>query len=465
MATAIAERLPAEPRTGGGPRSGAARSGAAETFLADYASFERRLGSQPESVAVMRRAGREHFADVGFPSTRQEEWRRTNVAPISRTRFRYPAADPDALPRERLEPFQLADCAELVFVNGRFAPGLSQRPELPEGVFAGSLATALAEHPELVVPYLGRYADLEHPFVALNTAHLGDGLFVYVPRGVVVEKTLHAIFFGTGEDGEATVSYPRNLVVAGESSQLTVIESYGGLPGERYFTCPVTEIVGEANSVVDHYRLGQESLDAFHVATQKIHLERDANLFTHSINHGGALVRNDIQAYLDGEGISCTMNGLYLARGRQHVDHQMLVDHAKPHCHSYELFKGILEDRARAVFNGRIRVHQDAQKTDGVQSNRNLLLSKEALVHSNPQLEIFADDVRCTHGSTTGHLDDEAVFYLRSRGIGEAAAKSLLTYAFAGEVLEEIRLEAVRKDLEEFLFTRLPKGEVVRQAV
>ena len=434
-------------------------------ILADSASLERRLAGQPESVRAVRRAGRERFAEVGFPSTRQEEWRKTNVAPIARSSFRRPAADPDALPREKLEPFLVPDCAELVFVNGRFAPGLSRRGELPEGVFAGSLAEALAERPELVEPYLGRYADAEHPFVALNSAHVEDGLFVHVPRGVVVERTIHAVFFGAGEDGEATVSYPRNLVVAGESSQLTVIESYGGLPGEKYFTCPVTEMVGEANSVVDHYRLGQESLDAFHVATQKIHLLRDANFFTHSINHGGALVRNDIQAYLDGEGISCTMNGLYLARGSQHVDHQMLVDHAKPHCHSYELWKGILEDRARAVFNGRIRVHQDAQKTDGVQSNRNLLLSKEALVHSNPQLEIFADDVRCTHGSTTGHLDDEAVFYLRSRGIGEAAAKSLLVYAFAGEVLEEIRLEAVRKDLEEFLFTRLPKGEVVRQAV
>jgi Fe-S cluster assembly protein SufD len=434
-------------------------------LLADYAAFESELGAQPAGVGELRHAGRQRFAELGLPTMRQEEWRKTNVARIGRTRFRRAAGDPDDLPREQLRPFLVPGCAELAFVDGRFAAGLSCVGELPDGVWAGSLARALAEVPDLVTAHLGRHADLGHPFVALNTAHIADGAFVYVPRGVVVKKPIHAVFIGRGEADAATVSYPRNLFVAEESCQVTVIETYGGFPDQHYFTCPVTEIVGDANSVVDHYRLGQESLDAIHVATQKIHLGRDTSFFSHSINHGGALVRNDIQAMLDGEGISCTLNGLYLARGSQHVDHQMRVDHAKPNCHSYELFKGILEDRARAVFNGRIYVHQDAQKTDAKQSNRNLLLSKEALVHSNPQLEIFADDVRCTHGSTTGHLDDEAVFYLRSRGIGEEAAQSLLTYAFAGEVLDEIRLEAVRKDLEEFLFTRLPKGEVVRQAV
>ncbi len=435
-------------------------------FVADYEAFDLALADQPDGVRDLRHTGRRRFEEVGLPSIRQEEWRGTNVAALARTAFhRGGRAGGPGLTAERLEPFLVPGCADLVFVNGRFAAELSRIEALPEGVFAGSLATALAERPELVLPHLGRYADGEHPFVALNTAHIEDGAFVYVPRGVVVETPLHALFLSTAENGAATVSYPRNLFVAEEASQVTVVESYGGFSGQTYFTCPVTEIVGAASSVVDHYRLGQEGLDAYHVATQKIHLGRDANFFTHSINHGGALVRNDIQAMLDGQGIHCTLNGLYLARGRQHVDHQMRVDHAQPGCHSYELFKGILEDRARAVFNGRIFVHQDAQKTDAKQSNRNLLLSKDALVHSNPQLEIFADDVRCTHGSTTGHLDDEAVFYLRSRGIGEGAAMSLLTYAFAGEVLDEIRLEAVRKDLEEFLFTRLPKGDVVRQAV
>lgn len=433
-------------------------------FVADYDTFERGLADQPDAVRRLRLEGLEVFDRIGFPSKRQEEWRKTNVAPIKRTDFQRAKSGLAGLTPEVIRPFLLPDCVELVFVNGHFSSELSRLEDLPEGVFAGSLAEALAQRGDLVEQYLGRHADIQHPFVALNTAHIEDGAFVYVPRGTAVETTIHALFLSTNA-GEPTVSYPRNLFVAEESSEVTVVESYGGFADDRYFTCPVTEIVGQANSVIDHYRLGQESLGAFHVATQKIHLERDTNFFTHSINHGGALVRNDIQAMLDAEGIHCTLNGLYLARGSQHVDHQMRVDHAKPNCHSYELFKGILEDRARAVFNGRIYVHQDAQKTDAKQSNRNLLLSKEALVHSNPQLEIFADDVRCTHGSTTGHLDDEAVFYLRSRGIGEEAARSLLTYSFAGEVLDEIRLEAVRKDLEEFLFTRLPKGDIVRQAV
>ena len=432
-------------------------------FLAGYDSFESRLGNQPQAVETMRQAGLAQFEKVGFPNTRQEEWRKTNVAPIARGEFVYPK--PHGLNERHLDPFRIPDCVELVFVNGQFDRKLSNLGSLPEGVFAGSLAQALQEMPEKVLEHLGGHADLEHPFVALNTAHVADGLFVLVPRGVAVETTLHAMFLASAGEEGAPAIYPRNLIVVEESAEVTVVESYGGFEGQRYFNCPVTEIVGGANSVLDHYRLGQEGLDGYHVGTQKIYLGRDANFFTHSITHGGALVRNDIQAMLDAEGIHCTLNGLYLARGNQHVDHHMRVDHAKPHCHSYELFKGILEDRARAVFNGRIYVHQDAQKTDAKQSSRNLLLSPDALVQSNPQLEIFADDVRCTHGSTTGHLDDEAVFYLRSRGIGEDAAKSLLTFAFAGEVLDEIRLEAVRKDLEEFLFTRLPKGEIVRQAV
>ncbi len=433
------------------------------SVLDGYEAFERLVSSQGESVAKLRRSGRDRFEEVGFPTTKQEAWLHTNVAPIARAAFR--RADQAAqLDPRRLEPFSVPECDVLVFVNGHFAPELSRLPELPDGAFAGSLAVALAEKPELVEPYLGRHAEIEkNPFVALNAAHVREGAFVYVPRGVVIERPIQLLFVAAA--GEPYAAYPRNVFVVEESAQVTLVETYGGHSGERYFTCPVTEIVGHANSVVDHYKLEQESIDAFHVATQQIWLDRDANFFSHSISHGGALVRNDIRARLDGEGIHCTLNGLYLTRGTQHIDHHMWIDHAKPHCHSYELFKGILEGKSRAVFNGRIFVHEGAQKTDAKQSNRNLLLSKGSLVHSNPQLEIFADDVRCTHGSTTGHLNDEAVFYLRSRGIGEEAAKSLLTYAFAGEVLDKIRLETVRKDLGEYLFTRLPKGDIVRQAV
>ncbi|RMH16921.1 MAG: Fe-S cluster assembly protein SufD [Acidobacteria bacterium] len=435
------------------------------SLLADYDDFAATVADQPSPIADLRREGRERFAALGFPTTRQEAWRKTNVRRIAQGSFRRAPGELHGLSRARLEPFFLPDCAELVFVNGRLAPELSQPRQLPPGVIATSLAEAIAEHPDLVAEHLGRYAPIDqHPFAALNTAFIADGAFVYVPRGTVVETPIHFLFVGTAGE-EATVSYPRNLLLAAESSQVTVIESYAGFGGDRYFTCPVTEIVCGANAVVDHYKMQEESIDAFHVAMQQSHQRRSSNLFSHSISHGGALVRNDIRAMLAEEGIDCTLNGLYLARGTQHVDHHMWVDHKAPHCNSYELYKGVLEGSSRAVFNGTIYVHPGAQKTDAKQSNRNLLLSRDALVSSNPQLEIFADDVRCTHGSTTGHLEEEAIFYLRTRGIGEEAAKSLLTFAFAAEVLQEIRLESIKKGLEEFLFTRLPKGDVVRQAV
>jgi Fe-S cluster assembly protein SufD len=285
----------------------------------------------------------------------------------------------------------------------------------------------------------------------------------------VVEEPFHLLFLGTASaDGDPRVAYPRNLFVADEASQMTVVETYaaaGDGEADVYWSCGATEAVLAQAAVVDHYKVQHESRAAFHVATQQVYQRRDSNFSSHSVSVGGALTRNDVNAYLDGEGIESTLNGLYLVNGDQLVDNHMRVDHAKPHCNSHELYKGVLDDKARSVFNGLIHVHQDAQKTDAKQTNRNLLLSRGALASSNPQLEIFADDVRCTHGSTVGQLDREAVFYLRSRGIGEEAAKSLLTYAFAADVVERIKVEPVREDLEELLFRRLPRGEVVRQAV
>jgi len=436
------------------------------SHLAGYETFARGLDRQPAHVVALRRNGLERFSTLGFPTPRQEAWRKTNVRRIAQGSFvRSPR--PAAVDRARVAPFAVPGAVELVLVGGRRVAALERSATaLPEGVVVTSLAEAIIAYPALVEAHLGRYAPIdEHPFAALNQAWLEDGAFVYVPRGVVVEAPVHLLLLGDQPGEHASVSYPRNLIVAEESSQVTVVETYAGHSGAHYFTCSVTEIVAGENAVVDHYKLQEESTDAFHIALQQSHQARASNVFSHSLSHGGALVRNDIRAMLAGEGIECTLNGLYLGRGQQHVDHHMWVDHAFPHCHSYELYKGVLEDRAHAVFNGTIHVHQDAQKTDAKQSNRNLLLSDQAQVSSNPQLIIFADDVRCTHGSTTGHLEDEAIFYLRSRGISEQAAKSLLTYAFAAEVLQEIRLDAIRTGFEEFLFTRLPKGDVVRQAV
>jgi Fe-S cluster assembly protein SufD len=432
-------------------------------YLADFEIYNRERLDEPAFVQALRRAGLERFVALGFPTTRQEEWRLTSVASIAQGTFHRSQGDPNAVAPEQIAPYDFPAAARLVFVDGRFSSRLSSSTGLPSGTVVTSLAAALASTPDLVEPWLGQLASFEQqPFVALNTAFLGDGAFIHVPRGAV-SGLIHVLFLSSSEDGRATVSYPRNLFVAGENSQLTVVETYAGTGA--YFNCPVTELVAGTNSNVDHYKVQRESREAFHVATFQVQGERDSVPRSHSISLGGGLVRNDVNAVLAGEGIDCTLNGLYLVDGRQHVDNHMRVEHAKPHCSSHELYKGVLDGKGRAVFNGLIHVHPGAQKTDAKQSNRNLLVSREAVANSNPQLEIYADDVKCTHGSTVGQLDEDAVFYLRSRGIGEEAARSLLTWAFASDIVERIQVEPVRKDLEEFLFARLPKGEVVRQAV
>ena len=433
-------------------------------YAAEFERLQGERAADPAWLRALRRAAIGRFAEMGFPTLRQEEWRLTNVAPIVQGSFHWPQGEPDAVSAQRIEPHVFDAAARLVFVDGRFSPRLSSVGELPAGAVVASLAEVLARSPEALEPWLGRYARLDrNPFVALNTAFLRDGAFVYIPRGAVVTGTIHLLFLSTGTEGRPTLSFPRNLFVADENSQATIVETYAG--EGSYFTSPVTELVAGPGAVIDHYKVQRESLGAFHMATFQVQAERASRPSSHSISIGGGLVRNDVNAMLDGEGIDCILNGLYFADGRQVVDNHMRVEHAKPHCASHELYKGVLDGKARAVFNGLIHVHKGAQKTDAKQSNRNLLLSRDAIANSNPQLEIFADDVRCTHGSTVGQLDDDAVFYLRSRGIGAEAARSLLTYAFASDIVERIKVLPVRRDLEEFLFARLPMGEVVRQAV
>ncbi len=429
-------------------------------------AFEKLRGELPggDRVTELRRGAMQRFGEIGFPDVRQEEWRFTDVSPIARTEFDLsPSAG--SLDAADLAPYSYRDCYRLVLVNGHLAPELSDLAGLPSGVEVRGLAAALGAGSEAAEAEVGRHAAYaEHPFVALNTALWRDGVLVRVPRGVVLDKPVNLVVLGT-PGGQPLAFFPRVLVIAEESSQLTIVEQYATLGEGRYLSCPVTEIVAHPNSVVDHYKLQRESSSAFHVATFQIHQERDSNVSSHSISWGGDLVRNDVNAILAGEGCEANLNGLYLVEGDQLVDYHMRVEHVAPHCDSHELFKGILEGSARSVFNGRIYVHPGAQKTDAKQTSRNLLLSRDALCNANPQLEIFADDVKCTHGSTVGQLDDTAIFYLRSRGIGEEAARSLLTYAFAADIVERIRVPQVRQELEEFLFRRLPKGDIVRQAV
>ena len=303
--------------------------------------------------------------------------------------------------------------------------------------------------------HLGRYADYQtHPFVALNTANLEQGLFLEIPKGAVIEEPIELNYVSTGLDGAAT--HPRTLILVGAGAHARIVETYTGASG-RYFTNAVTEIVAEAGSVVDHYKLQTESPDAYHIATMQVQLGRDANFTSLAISLGAALARHDINAVLS-EGTECTLNGFYLVNGTQHTDTHTSIDHAKPHGTSHELYKGILGGRANAVFNGKILVRKDAQKTDAKQTNKNLVLSEDATINTKPELQIYADDVRCTHGATIGQIDPESMFYLQARGIPRDEARSMLIVAFARDVLDRIKVDSLRETVEQMVGERLTRG-------
>lgn len=395
----------------------------------------------------------EAFLDRGFPTPVEEQWRYTNVAPIARTAF--VAAAGEAGARELLSQVTLGDSVhEVVFVNGRIAPSLSTLP--PHGSCEVTSLTERASRDDSLRPQLASCAPpAEHPFVALNTALFEDGLFVRVPAGMSVEKPLHVVFITAGDGEEAVMTQPRVLVVAENNSSVTIVETYAG-SRPRFFTNAVTEIIAGDGANVDHYRLEREGFDAFHVGSVWIRQRRDSSCISHVLTFGGALVRNEVFVALDGEGSSVVLDGLYLVDGKRHVDNQTKVDHLKPNATSIEFYKGVLDDGARGVFDGRIVVHKDAQKTSSRQTNNNLLLSRDAVVDTKPQLEIHADDVKCNHGSTVGQIDETALFYLRSRGIGEEQARRILTWAFASEIVERCRVAAVRDSLRRELLSRLP---------
>ena len=415
-------------------------------------AFAAAAAAGPAWLDDLRGTAIRRFAELGFPTTHEEEWRFTNVAPIARTQFA--PAGPVPVTAAELDRLAYPGACRLVFINGRFAPKLSSRGGLPAGVEAGSLAEALRANPDAVRAHLGRHAEFaNHAFVALNTAFLADGACVRVPKGTVVEEPIHLVFVAAGA-GAPAVSHPRSLVTIGPNAQATLAETYVGLEGAATFTNAVTEIVTGENAVVDHYKLQLERVEAFHVATMQLAQGRNVNFASHSISLGGALARNDVNAVLS-EGCECTLNGLYVVTGRQHVDNHTAIDHAKPHAVSHELYKGILDGQAAAVFNGKIYVRKDAQKTDAKQTNKNLVLSEDAVINTKPELQIWADDVRCTHGATIGQLDAEAIFYLRSRGIGKEDARDMLTQAFARDIVDRIRIAAVRERLERALFERL----------
>ncbi|MFA6109961.1 MAG: Fe-S cluster assembly protein SufD [Candidatus Latescibacterota bacterium] len=437
----------------------AVSSDARERYLARFADFERHLnGARRSPVHARRRTALARFAEHGFPTARDEDWRQTSLAAL--TRLEFAPATADAFPAAaEIERFALPALGgtQLVFIDGIYAPSLSTVAALPSGVVAMSLAQALEERPELLEE-LGRHAvEEDQPFTALNTAFLGDGAFVHLPEGTGITEPIH-LHFLAGSTNTPTLCHPRVLILVGPGARGTVVESYAGGDGVPRLTNAVTEIALGEGADLDYYRVQQEGSATFHLADLGVSEARDARFRASSFALGSGLARHQVRTVLDGEGIESTLNGLYLAGGEQHLANHTLVEHRQPHGVSHELYKGILTDRATAVFRGRILVHQAAQQTDAYQANRNLLLSAEAEVSAQPQLEIYADDVKCSHGATVGRLDDEALFYLRSRGIGQADAVRVLTRAFAGEIVDRVRPAALREYLAERVGERLATG-------
>ncbi len=420
-------------------------------------------GAVPAWLAERRRIALAHVESHGLPSQRNEDWRYTSVAPILEGNFRVLPAGSLAssdVTAEAIAPFTFGEGAAewplLVFVNGRFDASLSRTSALPAGVRVLDFATALRTEPDLLEQYFARIAAHDaqsHAFTALNTAAATEGAVIHVQKEMEADRPIHLLFVSDAA-ADGAVAYPRVLVVAERHSKLAVVESYAGLADVAYFTSAVTEIVVGDGATVNHLKIQREARTAYHIGTIDATQGRDSHFVSFSFATGAALSRTNVYATLDGDGCGATLNGLYMVDGTQHVDHQTRIEHAKPNCFSREVYKGILDDASHAAFNGKVYVRPIAQKTDGKQENNNLLLSEKAHIDTKPQLEIFADDVRCTHGATVGRMDETALFYMKSRGISAGLARQLLTYAFAADVLETIEQDPIRIALEDDTFRR-----------
>jgi Fe-S cluster assembly protein SufD len=439
-----------------------------EWYLSSFEAFERGLNGESRlPIHAIRKAAIGRFAELGFPTTKNEEWRFTNIAPIAKTQFKPAALRPeDIVTRKAIEKFTFGGmkCSRLVFLNGHYATELSSVPTLPKGVIVSNLASAVKGDGELLYPHLGKYVrGDENGFTALNCGFMQDGAFVYIPDDVVVDEPIHLLFVSTGSES-SFVSMPRNLIVAGKNCQLSVVESYVSLANIPYLTNAVTEMVIGERAVIEHDKFQDESVNAFHIGTTHFQQHAGSNVVSNSVAVGGSIVRNTVTSVLAAEGIECTLNGLSLVTGQQLVDNHTAIDHAMPNCVSHELYKSVLDGKARGVFNGKIFVRKDAQKTDAKQTNKTLLLSDNATMDTKPQLEIFADDVKCTHGATVGQLDEEQVFYLRSRGMSLESARDILTVAFASDVVSRIHVDPLREQLDAIIQKRLRKGRELVEA-
>ena len=428
-----------------------------EPYLSAFESYQKNGGGVgPQWLKQLRESAIASFAKMGFPTTRNEDWKYTSVDPIASTNFaRVQETDQRVAANAIAEPSFIPESStRLVFIDGFYSPELSALHGLPRGVRVESLADALKRDDEVLRSQFSRYArHQQQSFVALNTAFVEDGALVIFSKGQVLEEAIYLIFVSTA-GVHPVVSYPRNLIFADEESQARIVQCHVGMADGVYFNNAVTEVVAGEGAAIDYYILQREGKGGYHIGTLEAQLSRQSTLDAHSITLAGSLVRNDVRVVLNGEGSECSLNGLYVLDARQHVDNHTEIEHCMPRARSRELYKGILGGHARGVFNGKILVHKDAQKSDARQTNKNLLLSANALVNTKPQLEIHADDVKCSHGSTVGQLDRDALFYLRARGIGLRDAQSLLSYGFASEVITKVKIAPMRARLDDYLLNK-----------
>jgi Fe-S cluster assembly protein SufD len=424
------------------------------TYLESFTEFQKRAaGRDLPWLRKVRESAFARFCEVGFPTTHDEDWRFTNVSAIAKTRFEL--ARDAKVSRGELEQFGVAGLGcQLVFVNGRFSRELSSIGDLPVGVTVTSLAEEISSTSSELQSHLGRYLNIQRDaFAALNTAFAEDGAYVHVRRRVVTKEPIYLLFVSTAD--KPMMTHPRNLIVVENEAEATIVEDYVSIGDAPALSNTATELFAGENAVVSHYMIEREHRQAFNISTLRIQQGRSANVSTHSVLLGGGLVRNNVHPVLAGEGGECLINGLFIGNGRQHLDNYMLVEHASPHCASRQFYNGILDDHAHGVFHGRIIVHKDAQKTDAKQTNRNLLLSDDSRIDTKPQLEIYADDVKCTHGATIGQMEENALFYLRSRGIDEISARKLLLLAFANECLDRMAPSVARDHVEKLIHAHL----------
>ncbi len=426
---------------------------AVESYVSSFDQLVAESGA-PQSVQAQRHAAFERFTALGFPTTKNEDWHFTSVSPIADQEIVLLASPSGDIDAGELTPFQFGttDWHTMVFVNGRYTPELSSISRMPRGVTVRDLASRWTD--AAVTDRIGTIASGENAaFTALNTAFMHDGAVVEIATDANIAQPIHLLFV-TDAAAAKGMMHPRNLIIVGRNARATVIESYVSTTNAMYFTNAVTEVSVAEGATLQHYRMQREASRAFHIGTIQVRQARDSHYVSFSLATGAALSRSNIYTSLDGEGCGATLNGLYMIEDNQISDHQTEIIHAQPNCYSRELYKGVLDGRSHGVFNGKVYVHPIAQKTDGKQTNKTLLLSEHAHVDTKPQLEIFADDVKCTHGATIGQIDQTALFYLRSRGIEQGLARRLLTYAFAADVLQTIEVDAVREALERMSLER-----------